>query len=137
MPATYELRVVTPDQVVFSGAVASLVAPGAEGYLGVLAHHAPLLTSLGVGPAKITLPGGEVVHMAVSGGFLEVSREEVVILADAAEFAEAIDIERAGAAQERARERLQARPPDIDVDRARAALLRALTRLRVTQHVRQ
>jgi len=134
MPAAFDIQVITPERTVFSGQVASLVAPGAEGYLGVLAHHAPLVTSLRVGEARVTDAEGRDTWFAVSGGFLEVAENRAVLLADAAEAAQQIDVARAEASRARA-EQARAKHPRTDPSfaAAEAALARALNRLRVAR----
>ncbi len=127
--ADYPLRVVTPERVLFSGRVSSLQAPGSEGSFGVLARHAPMVAALKTGPLSFVEEGGRR-SLAVSGGFVEVSGDGVAVLAETAEYDSEIDVPRAETARERARQRLSSQI-EIDVERARAALLRALTRLRV------
>ena len=127
----YTLTIVTPEEVIFEDEVVSIVAPGSEGYLGILTDHAPLITALV--PGKLTVKGkeGEESVFSLSGGFLEVSDNVVTVLADAVEPKEKIDVERARQASERAKERLQTKSPEIDVARAQAALSRALSRIKV------
>ncbi|RDV84510.1 F0F1 ATP synthase subunit epsilon [Ammonifex thiophilus] len=127
-----KLVVVTPARVVFTDEVRMVVARGVEGELGILPDHAPLITRLKTDVVRIQKDGQWRV-MAVSNGFLEVKNNQVTILADAAELAEEIDVERARRAKERAEERLRARTPDIDVARAEAALMRALARLKAVE----
>ena len=130
MPA-FALEVVTPERVAYSGQVASLQAPGSEGGFGVLAGHIPLLTSLQIGRLRFVEEDGDEVRMAISGGFVEVGREQVAVLAETAERIEEIDVERAEAARQRAEERLaRTREEGVDVARAQAALARAINRLR-------
>jgi F-type H+-transporting ATPase subunit epsilon len=129
MPA-FALEVVTPERVAYSGQVTSLQAPGSEGSFGVLAGHIPLLTGLQIGQLRFVEEDGSEVQVAISGGFVEAGREQVAVLAETAEYDSEIDVPRAETARERARQRLSSQI-DIDVERARAALLRALTRLRV------
>jgi F-type H+-transporting ATPase subunit epsilon len=105
------------------------VVPAFEGYLGVLPNHAPLITQLGVGVVTYKVDG-KAKKMAITGGFMEVTDNKMVILADNAELAEDIDIERANAAKERAERRLQEKAENLDHVRAQAALLRATTRLK-------
>ena len=81
-PPLFRLEVVTPESPVLSEEVQSLVAPAEDGYLGVLAHHAPLLTALRAGDLKVTRAAGEEVHYAITGGFMEVARNAAVVLAD-------------------------------------------------------
>jgi F-type H+-transporting ATPase subunit epsilon len=134
MPAPFDVVVITPDRTVFSGQVVSLVAPGAQGYLGVLAHHAPLVTSLRVGEARVTDAEGRNTWFAVSGGFLEVAEDRAVLLADTAEAAEQIDVARAEAARARAEEaRAKHARSEPAFAAAEAALVRAINRLHVAR----
>ena len=131
MPS-FNLEIVTPEKTAYSGQVASLQAPGSEGSFGVLTGHQPMLTSLQIGLMRFVVEGRHESKMAVSGGFAEVGREQVTVLAETAEFAEEIDIDRARAAHERAQERLGRKgDAEIDAVRAEAALLRAMNRLRI------
>lgn len=133
MPSdTFTVDIVTPDRVLVSVKDAvSLVVPAAEGYLGVQAGHAPLMAQLVPGEITLTREAGAVDEIATSGGFLDVTTEHVTLLADTAERAEDIDMERAEASMKRAEERLQHLPPGTDIDRARLALQRAAARLKV------
>lgn len=137
MPAaSYEVRVVTPERTAFAGNVHSLVAPGIEGYLGVLPHHAPMVVELGPGELALEEENGRRRLFAVSGGYLRVAPGEVSVVAEAAEEADRIDVARAEAARERAQRRLQRRDGEVDVTRAQAALHRALNRLKVAAQAR-
>jgi len=129
MARTFHVEIVTPDRALLSEEVVSIIAPGVEGYLGVLANHAPLVTELNVGVLRIRYPDDTEENVAVSGGFMEVANNRVLVLADAAERPQDIDIQRAKEALIRARQRLQ--DPTMDRERARAALERAINRLRV------
>ena len=129
MPS-FQLDIVTPEKTVYAGSVQSLRAPGSEGGFGVLARHAPMLTSLEIGPLLFVEEGGKERRMAISGGFAEVRRDGVALLAETAEFAGEIDTERAQTARNRARKRLAQRS-DIDMARAQTALTRALNRLKI------
>lgn len=129
MAKSFHLEVVTPDRSLLSEEVVSLVAPGVQGYLGVLANHAPLVTELGIGVLRIRYPDDTEEQVAIEGGFMEVAHNRVLILADAAERPQDIDIQRAREALLRARQRLN--DPTMDHERARAALERAINRLRV------
>ncbi|MDK2985072.1 MAG: F-type H+-transporting ATPase subunit epsilon [Clostridia bacterium] len=122
-----KMEVVTPDRKVLSKEVESLIVPAYEGYLGVLPKHAPLVTNLGIGVVTFKAEGSEE-KMAVSGGFMEVRDDNVSIMADTAELSGEIDVERAKRAEERARERLKKRSPDLDFIRAERALKRAIAR---------
>ena len=130
--AGFALEIVTPEKTVYSGQVNSLQAPGSEGCFGIMAGHMPLLTSLQIGALSFAEESGGEARMAVSGGFAEVGRERVTILAETAERAEEIDVERAQSSRQRAEERLGDRQKTgVDVVRAQVALSRALNRLRV------
>lgn len=128
MAKSFHLEVVTPDRSLLSEEVVSIVAPGVEGYLGVLANHAPLVTDLNVGILRIRYPDDTEENLAISGGFMEVANNRVLVLADAAERPQDIDIQRAKEALLRARQRLH--DPTMDHERARAALERAINRLK-------
>jgi F-type H+-transporting ATPase subunit epsilon len=134
--ATLRLEIITAEHQVFADDVNVVVAPGIEGELGILPHHAPLMTMLKPGELLIRKDGEET-YMAVSGGFLEIRPDKVIILADACERAEEIDITRAEEAKRRAEERLKTRPPGSDIARAQAALLRSLIRLRIAERRRR
>ncbi len=131
------LEVITPERRVYEDDVDMVIAPGAEGYLGILPHHAPLLTGLGPGEFRVKKGGTEEV-LAVFGGFMDVRGDRVVVLTDAAEPVEDIDLQRAQEARERAQKELAAGPPSAaDEQRARAALQRALVRIRVSERRRR
>jgi F-type H+-transporting ATPase subunit epsilon len=134
--ATLRLEIITAERQVFADNVNVVVAPGIEGELGILPHHAPLMTMLTPGELLIRKDGEET-YMSVSGGFLEVRPDKILILADACERAEEIDIERAEAAKRRAEERLKTRTPELDVAQVQAALLRSLVRLKVAERRRR
>ena len=127
----FELEIVTPERTLYAGTVSRLRAPGSDGGFGVLTGHHPMVSSLRPGALMFSEDSGSERKAAISGGFAEVLRDRVTILAETAELAEDIDRTRAGAARDRANQRLH-RPvnPDIDVVRAEAALERALNRLR-------
>lgn len=130
MEKSLQLEIVTPDKVVLSEQVDYVGAPGYEGEFGVLPNHIPFLSALAIGSLYYKA-NGKTSYAFVSGGFAEVSDNKVTILAESAERAEDIDIERARKAQERAEERLKAQRDKVDATRAEAALQRALARLRV------
>jgi len=127
-----KLDVVTAEKVVYAGDVDAVVAPGTSGQLGILPHHAPLMTMLQPGEL-IARKGGEETSLAIAGGFLEVRPDHVVVLADAAERADEIDIARAEAAKRRAEQALAAHPGAEETARLQAALSRSLVRLRVQE----
>ncbi len=127
----FTLEIVAPDRVLFTGDATSLSAPGIEGGFQVLARHAPFLSLLEVGEVKIKGIDGRDMVFAACGGVVEVRGSRVVVLVDAAERADEIDVPRAQASRERAEKRLRTPATDIDADRARASLARALNRLRI------
>lgn len=131
---TFKLEVVTPDRVVLSDdQIVSVTAPGSEGYLGILANHAPLMSELKIGRLDYRRQDGETGAMAISGGFLDVVENEVTVLAEAAELAEEIDVTRAEESRNRAEERIASSAPEIDVERAQLALQKAINRIRVAR----
>ncbi|MFC1969998.1 F0F1 ATP synthase subunit epsilon [Chloroflexota bacterium] len=134
--ATFRLEVVTAERMVFADDVSEVVAWGVEGQLGILPHHAPLMTMLQPGDLVIKRDNEEE-YLALSGGFLEVRPDKVIVLADACERAEEIDIARAEAAKRRAEETLKEQPPEVDTAVAEAALRRSLARLKVAEKRRR
>ena len=135
------VEIVTAERVVrVEEGVDVLIAPGSEGQLAILPRHAPLMTTLDIGEL-VFRRGSEEAHFAVTGGFMEVRGDRVIVLADAAEAEEEIDVTRAAEARARAEERLkQAREQavsDADMARVQAALQRALLRLRVAERRRR
>ena len=131
-----KLDIVTAERVVYSGEVEAVIAPGVEGQLGILPQHTPLMTILKAGELVVKSGGGED-SLAITGGFIEVRPDRVIVLADAAERAEEIDTERAEAARKRAQERLDERKSGLDNAKSEAALQRALVRLSVAEKVKQ
>ena len=135
--SSVRLDIVTAERVVYSEDVDVVIVPGVEGQLGILPHHTPLMTTLQPGELRVR-KGGEESSLAISGGFLEVRPDRIIVLADAAERAEEIDITRAEEAKRRAEERLsQRRAPGLDETRAEIALRRALIRLQVVEKRRR
>ncbi len=124
------LIVVTPERQLLRESVDDLQIPGANGYLGILPGHAPLMTELGVGELSYH-SGRKAEHLAVIRGFAEVLPDRVTVLAELAERAEEIDVARAEEARRRAEKRLASLDPNIDWDRATLALQRALIRMQV------
>ncbi len=134
LPDKIKLDIVTPDRLVVSVSVEEVQIPGKEGYLGVLPGHAPLLTELMIGEISYR-QGAHTAYLAVSWGYAEVLPDRVAILAETAETAEHIDLQRALAAKERAEKRLaKVNDPEIDFDRARVALQRAVSRIQAAKH---
>ena len=129
MADEFSLVIVTPSSMAFEGEARSVLAPGTDGYFEVLIGHVPMLTSLQPGVLTIRNDEGRT-RYAVSGGFVEVLRSQVTILAETIEEVDAIDVERAQQAEERARRRLDSDEEGIDAERAKASLDRALNRIR-------
>jgi F-type H+-transporting ATPase subunit epsilon len=127
-----KLDIVTAEKLVYSDHVDMVVAPGISGELGILPSHTPLMTMLQAGELRIK-KGTEETDMAVTGGFIEVRPDHIIVLADAAERAEDIDVSRAEAAKKRAQDRLATAGTDTDKERAIAALHRSLIRLEVVE----
>lgn len=138
MPAeAIELVIVTPKKQLLRQSVTEVQLPGAEGYLGVLPGHAPLMTELGIGELSYHDAGGkESAHLAIIQGFAEVLPGRVTVLAETAEFAAEIDLARAEAALARAQKRLASGDTNIDWDRASVALQRSLIRIQVARKYR-
>lgn len=130
------VEVVTGDRLVFEASdVEMVIAPGAEGMLGILPRHAALISLLAYGEMRVRRGGGDL-YLAVYGGFLEVAHDVVRVLADGAERADEIDPARAQTARERAEARLREARTDVDIERAQRALRRAELRLRVARRAR-
>jgi F-type H+-transporting ATPase subunit epsilon len=135
--SSLRIDIVTAERVVYSEDVEAVIAPGVEGQLGILPHHAPLMTTLQAGELRLRR-GAEEDSLAISGGFLEVRPDRVIVLADTAERAEEIDIARAEAAKQRAEQRLvDRRAPGLDEVRCEMALRRAMARLTVAEKVKR
>lgn len=131
-----KLDIVTAERQTFSDEVDAIIAPGIQGQLGILPHHAPLMTMLQ--PGELVLrKDKEESYLFISGGFLEIRPDKVIILADACEYCEEIDISRAEEAKRRAEEHLKSVSPETDHARASAALRKSLMRLKVAERVRR
>ena len=128
------LEIVTPERLAYSDTVDSVQLPGSEGELGVLPHHAPLVSMLGVGELRIRKGGAEE-SFAIVGGFLQVRPDRVVVMAETADLASDIDLEKAQEARGEAERALEtAGPTDaVDLAAARAQLQQALLRIRVAE----
>ncbi|MFH1651438.1 MAG: F0F1 ATP synthase subunit epsilon [Chloroflexota bacterium] len=135
--ATIKLDIVTAERAVSSEDVDMVLAPGVEGQLGILPQHTPLMTILQPGELIIR-KGDSEQTLVISGGFLEVRPDRVIVLADAAERAEEIDVARAEEAKKRAEERLKQRGLDgVDQIKAEAALRRAMVRLSIAEKAKR
>jgi F-type H+-transporting ATPase subunit epsilon len=127
------LEIVTPEKLAYSDTVDSVVLPGSEGELGVLPHHAPLVAMLGVGELRIRKGGAEE-SFAIVGGFLQVRPDKVVVMAETADMASEIDLEKAQEARREAERALESGYSEgADLSMARAALQQALLRIRVAE----
>ena len=128
------LEIVTPERLAYSDTVDAVNLPGVEGELGVLPHHAPLVSMLGVGELRIR-KGGSEESFAIVGGFLQVRPDKVVVMAETADMASEIDLEKAQQARRDAEQALESggRTDAVDLSAARAALQQALLRIRVAE----
>jgi F-type H+-transporting ATPase subunit epsilon len=136
LPDSIELIIVTPERQLLREAVVEVTLPGAEGQLGVLPGHAPLITELGIGELSYqATDSSESVPVAVISGFAEILGDRVTVLAETAERPEEIDIPRAEEAKKRAEQRLAAAASDSNIDwgRAAVALQRSLIRIQVAR----
>lgn len=129
--STLLLEIVTPESKVYAKDVAMVSVKGTAGELGILPHHVPFVTPLEIAPVKVHLAGGGHEYIAVNGGFVEIRKDKVVILAETAELASDIDESRAQLAKQRAEDRLKASKDEYDHRRAELALSRALNRINV------
>jgi F-type H+-transporting ATPase subunit epsilon len=128
-----QLEIVTPERLAFSDEVDSVVLPGVLGELGVLPHHAPLVSMLGIGELRIRKGGTEELF-AIAGGFLQVRPDKVVVMAETADMAAEINLEQARAAREEAERAIETGYREgADLAAARAALQQALLRIRVAE----
>ena len=127
------IDVVTPKGIQFSGESIACNAPGLRGEFQILKNHAAFIAELRIGALKFKV-GNNIKIMATSGGFLEVRENKVSIIVESAEWAENIQVDRAREAEKRARERLSHPETNIDVERAKLALARALNRLKIASN---
>jgi F-type H+-transporting ATPase subunit epsilon len=127
------LEIVTPERLAYQDEVDSVVLPGSEGELGVLPHHAPLVSTLGTGELRLR-KGGQEESFAIVGGFLQVLPDKVVVMAETADMASEIDLEKAQEARRQAEQALESGYVEgADLAAARAALQTALLRIRVAE----
>jgi F-type H+-transporting ATPase subunit epsilon len=125
-----QLEIVSPERRAFTDEVDMVIVPGIDGQLGILPHHTRLITALGVGELRIK-KGGTEQSMLISGGFVEVRPDKVVVMADLAEHSEEIDVARATEARKAAEAELEQTQDPVDIARVRAALQTALMRERI------
>lgn len=130
--SSFLVEIVTPERKVYEETANMVSVTGVEGELGILPNHIPLITPLRIAPVTIKRDG-KIDVVAVNGGFIEVRKDKIVILAESAELAQDISVERAEAAKQRAAQRLAAKQDEIDFRRAELAMQRAMNRLNVKQ----
>jgi F-type H+-transporting ATPase subunit epsilon len=133
LPTSIDLQIVTPERMLVHEQVDEVEIPGVDGYFGVLPGHTPLLAALSVGELWYR-KGQEKTYLSIAYGFAEVLPDRVSILAQLAERAEEIDVDRAELARKRATERLEQKS-DVDYERARIALMKSMTRLQVSSRI--
>jgi F-type H+-transporting ATPase subunit epsilon len=125
-----QLEIVSPERRVLTDEVDMVIVPGRNGQLGILPHHTPLISSLGVGELRIK-KGGTEQSLLISGGFVEVRPDKVIVMADLAEHSDEIDEARAAEARKQAEAQLEEAKDPVDIARVRAALQTALMRERI------
>src|SRR5688572_8602602 len=135
LPTHLTLEIVTPERPLIREQVDEVIVPAAQGYLGVLPGHTPLLVKLDIGQLSYR-KGQETFYLLVAFGFAEILADRVTILAQTAEKAEEIDLKRAETARDRAQERLAQPTMEMDFERARIAMMKALVRLQVASKAR-
>jgi len=135
LPTKIRLQVVSAERALVDELVDEVEAPGADGYFGVLPGHTPLLAVLGTGEFWYRI-GNDKFYLSIAFGFAEVQPDQMTVLAEIAERAEDIDVARAEAAKKRAEERLARPTIDMDFERARVALMKALIRIQVASRAR-
>ncbi len=137
MAKSFQVVIVTPDHTAFEGKAISATVPGAAGYIGVWANHAPLVAAVSPGLVSLKIDEmGSEKYLSVGSGFVEISDNVVNLMTDTCEMAEEIDVERAEEALERARKRLVSMEQDLDRERARLAVSRAQARISAKEHMR-
>ena len=132
MADTFQFEIVTPERSVASGDAEEMQIPAKRGYIGILPGHAPMITELSVGEVSYR-NGSKTERFSVAWGFAEVLPDKVTILAETAERASEINVERARRAREKAEERLRSADDEADVERARAAFKAAEARIEVAE----
>jgi len=125
-----KLKIVTPDRVFFDGEIISITARGIEGDFTILKNHAPFVTVIQISKMKVKTEEGSRIA-AISGGYITVNHNDIVIMSDACEWEDEIDVERAQRAKDRAEKRLQTVKGEKDVINAELALKRAMNRLQI------
>lgn len=126
-----KLEIITPSKCAYSGEIESLSVPGSKGSFQVLYNHAPILSTFEIGKLKIVDKDKKEIEFATSGGTIEVLANKILVLAESVETKDEIDVKRAQASFERAKERLSNRSKEIDIPRAEGAYARAVNRLKI------
>lgn len=132
MASTFSMEIVAPERKFFSGEVEMVILKTPQGEMGVLKGHMPMVVAVDVGPIKIK-KDGEWLEAVLTEGFMKVEQDNVIILTDTAEWPNEIDVNRAIAAKQRAEERLQKQLAQVEYVRSKAALARAMARLKVSK----
>ncbi len=132
----FNLEIITPQKIIYQQQVKHIRLPGADGYFGIKAGHAPFITSLAIGEIKVDLEN-ETKIFATSGGVVEVLPHKTSVLVETAEDASQIDIERAIYAKDRAKREMAERVPGTDLERAKDAWYRAVNRLKIARKLKQ
>jgi F-type H+-transporting ATPase subunit epsilon len=127
------IEIITPSKITFSGGAKSITIPGTLGSFQVLFNHAPLISTFEVGLIKVNIKENNTLFFATGGGTVEVNNNNVLVLADSLEEVISIDFERAGRSMERAKKRIDEKNPGTDLDRAQAALKRAINRIQIVE----
>jgi F-type H+-transporting ATPase subunit epsilon len=127
------IEIITPSKVTFSGGAKSITIPGTLGSFQVLFNHAPIMSTFETGLVKININDNNIMFFATGGGTVEVNKNNVLVLADSLEEVASIDVERAGRAMERAKKRIEDKILGTDLDRAQAALKRAINRINIVE----
>jgi F-type H+-transporting ATPase subunit epsilon len=125
-----QLEIVSPERRAYTDEVDMVIVPGIDGQLGILPHHTPLISALGVGELRIK-KGGTEQSLLISGGFVEVRPDKVIVMADLAEHSDEIDEAKAVEARKRAEAELGETKDPVDIARVRASLQTALMRERI------
>ncbi len=125
-----QLEIVSPERRAYTDEVDEVILPGIDGQLGILPHHTRMITALGTGELRIK-KGGTEQSLLISGGFVEVRPDKVIVMADLAEHSDEIDEARAAEARKRAEAELESARDPVDIARVRAALQTALMRERI------
>ena len=131
--AEFSLKIIASDRLFYEGKCAKLVIPAPDGEVGILANHENMVIAVTVGDARVQLPGGEWVDVAVGAGFAEVVNNRVILLVDTAEKPGEIDARRAEEAKERAEEQLRQKQSQQEYYQTQASLARAMNRLRISK----